>query len=55
MPVVSNTSPLIGLSIIGQLHLLQEQFGEIIIPAAVTQGLKADSDFRGAKLIRQAL
>lgn len=55
MPAVSNTSPLIGLSIIGQLHLLKEQFGEIVIPSAVQSELKADTDFRGAKLIRQAL
>jgi predicted nucleic acid-binding protein len=32
MLVVSNTSPVLNLAIIGQLALLREQFGEIWIP-----------------------
>jgi len=55
MPVASNTSPLIGLSIIGKLHLLEEQCDEVVIPPAVRKELRADSAFRGAKLIQQAL
>ena len=35
MRVVSNTTPLLGLSFIGRIDLLQRLFGEIIIPAAV--------------------
>jgi predicted nucleic acid-binding protein len=35
MPVVSDTSPILGLSSIGHLELLQEQFGEVFIPQAL--------------------
>jgi predicted nucleic acid-binding protein len=35
MIVVSNTSPLINLANIGQLHLLKQLYGEVIIPPAV--------------------
>lgn len=33
--VISNSSPIMNLAIIGQLHLVQELFGEIIIPKEV--------------------
>ena len=44
MRVVSNTSPLINLAWIGQLDLLRELYGELLIPEAVwdeivTQGV----------------
>jgi predicted nucleic acid-binding protein len=35
MIIVSNTSPLINLANIGQLHLLQQLYGQVIIPPAV--------------------
>jgi uncharacterized protein len=35
MIVVSNTSPLINLANIGQLQLLQQLYGQVIIPPAV--------------------
>lgn len=35
MKVVSNTSPLIGLSNIGQLEILRDVFGEVVVPPAV--------------------
>lgn len=35
MTVVSNTSPIISLAAIGQIHLLQELYNRIIIPQAV--------------------
>jgi hypothetical protein len=35
MRVVSNTSPLINLANIGQIHLLQQLYGQVIIPSAV--------------------
>ena len=39
MVVVSNTSPLSNLAIIGRLGLLQEQFGTVLVPGAVRQEL----------------
>jgi predicted nucleic acid-binding protein len=33
--VISNSSPIMNLAIIGQLHLVQELFGKIIIPKEV--------------------
>jgi predicted nucleic acid-binding protein len=33
--VVSNTTPLIGLAVVGQFDLLRQLFGRIIIPEAV--------------------
>jgi hypothetical protein len=55
MAVVSDTSPILALSAIGQLDLLKEQFGKVLIPEAVQTELKTDTDFRGTKDIRQAL
>lgn len=42
MRVVSNTSPILNLSIIGYHLLLQEQVGEIWVPSAVLQELRRD-------------
>jgi len=39
MRAVSNTSPLSNLAIAGQLHLLQRQFQEVVIPDAVDEEL----------------
>ncbi|MBN1454361.1 MAG: DUF3368 domain-containing protein [Anaerolineales bacterium] len=55
MAVVSNTSPILALSAIGHLDLLEEQFGEVLIPETVQTELKVETDFRGTKNIRQAL
>ena len=41
MPVVSNSSPLIGLEQIGQLDLLHSLFGEIFIPDGVAAEVSA--------------
>lgn len=35
MPVVSNTSPVSNLAVIGRLSCLQDQFGTILIPSEV--------------------
>ena len=35
MSVVSNASPLIGLARIGELELLRQLYGELVIPEAV--------------------
>ena len=37
MIVVSDSSPIISLSMIGQLHLLQQLYSEIVLPQAVYQ------------------
>ena len=55
MPAVSDTSPILGLAIIGHLNLLQEQFGEIYIPQAVLAELKVNENFHGAPVIQTAL
>ncbi|MDA0867589.1 MAG: DUF3368 domain-containing protein [Cyanobacteria bacterium] len=55
MPVVSNTSPILNLAIIGQLNWLRQQFGTIQIPPAVLDELKVDDDRPGSPLIRAAL
>lgn len=36
-PVISNSSPLIGLHRIGQLHLLHQLFGQLVVPPAVVR------------------
>ena len=47
MPVVSNTSPVLNLAIIGQLSLLHEQLGEVWIPTAVLEELRVEEDMPG--------
>lgn len=39
--VVSDTSPIRALEFIGQLHLLEELFGEVYVPPAVEAELRA--------------
>ena len=41
MRVVSNTSPLSNLAILGRLELLQRRYGTVRIPTAVAQELAA--------------
>ena len=55
MPVVSNTSPILNLAIIGQLSLLQDQFGEIWIPPGVLDELRVEEDLPGSRVIREAI
>lgn len=55
MAVVSNTSPILALSVIDHLDLLWKQFDEVLIPEAVLAELKTDTDFRGTQVIRQAI
>jgi hypothetical protein len=55
MPVVSNTSPLLNLAIIGQLSLLQRQFGKITIPPAVLRELRLKEDLPGSQAVRESL
>lgn len=53
MKVVSDASPLIALSAIGRLSLLQHLFPEIVIPAAVHREIQAE-DRPGASEVLQA-
>lgn len=55
MPVVSNTSPILNLAIIGQLELLHQQFGQVQIPLAVLSELKVQEDRPGSREIQAAL
>jgi predicted nucleic acid-binding protein len=55
MPVVSNTSPILNLAVIGKLSPLHDQFGEILIPNAVPEELRIQEDLPGCQAIRDAL
>jgi len=55
MRVVSNTSPILNLAIIDQLHLLREQMGEIHVPPAVVEELRVEESLPGSAAVRQAL
>jgi uncharacterized protein len=35
MPIVSNTSPITNLAAIGKIHLIEQLYGDIVIPSAV--------------------
>ena len=54
MQVVSNTSPLSALSIIGRLGLLRSQFGTIRIPMAVWTELSRLEHASGKQALEQA-
>lgn len=55
MLVVSNTSPILNLAIIGQLELIRQQFGQVQIPLAVLSELKVLEDRPGSKEIQSAV
>ena len=54
MTVVSNTSPVSNLAIIGRLDLLQEQFTTLLIPSAVQVELEALDHAKALEFVRQA-
>ena len=54
-PVVSNTSPLLNLAIIGQLHLLFQQFDKVVIPTAVHRELQLETNLPGTYPLQQAI
>ncbi len=45
MKTISNTTPIISLSSIGQVEILKELFQEIIIPQVVYEEIKAKQGF----------
>ena len=54
MLVISNTSPLLNLAIINKLHLVREQFIEIIIPNAVLNELRINENIPGSSQLKEA-
>jgi len=55
MPVVSNTSPLLNLAIVGRFSLLRDQFREIWIPPGVFEELRVKEDLPGTQSMREAI
>ena len=55
MLVVSNTSPLLNLAIIGQLSLLRQQFGQILMPTGVLEELRVEEALPGSAQLRDAI
>lgn len=41
MIVVSNTSPIVNLAVVGGLHILRDLFHEILVPSAVQEEISA--------------
>lgn len=48
--VISNSTPLIILSKIGELEILKNLYGEIIIPQAVFEEVTSKNDYAKLKL-----
>ena len=44
--VISNTTPIISLALIGHLELLKELYGEVVVPSAVTVEILAAGQLR---------
>jgi predicted nucleic acid-binding protein len=55
MRVVSNTSPILNLAIVGRLDVLRQQFGTVSIPREVHEELRVDEQLPGCEEIRKAL
>ena len=55
MPAISNTSPLLNLSIIDHLFLLPQQFRQVYIPTAVLTELKVDEPRPGSVYLQDAI
>jgi len=54
MLVVSNTSPILNLAIIGRLDVLRKQFEIVWAPPAVIAELRSEQDLPGSAAIREA-
>jgi uncharacterized protein len=55
MPVVSNTSPLLNLAIIGHLELVLHQFKEIWIPPGVLEEFRLGENLPGCQGVSAAI
>lgn len=53
--IIADASPLIALAMIERLDVLEKLYQQVIIPVAVKQELKLDSDMSGAKQLQQAI
>jgi len=55
MPIVSNTSPLLNLAIIGELELVRKQFPITLIPPAVVEEFRFGKNRPGSETLRRAV
>lgn len=55
MRVISNTSPVLNLAIIGELSLLKAQFGNVLIPSAVLEEFRVPEKRPGCDAITKAM
>lgn len=55
MPVVSNTSPLLNLAVIGELELVRRQFSSVLVPPAVVDEFRLDTEQPGTSALSRAL
>lgn len=55
MLVVSNTSPILNLAIIGYLNLIKDQFAQVIVPPGVLAELKINEDRPGSLAMQAAI
>lgn len=55
MPPVSNTSPLLNLAIIGELELVRTQFRSVLVPPAVVDEFRLESERPGTSALNHAL
>ncbi|OGV71693.1 MAG: hypothetical protein A3K19_20650 [Lentisphaerae bacterium RIFOXYB12_FULL_65_16] len=53
--VVSNTSPVLNLALIGHLDLLRQQFGAVTVPRAVLDELRLEDGLPGNEAINRAM
>jgi predicted nucleic acid-binding protein len=53
--IVADAGPLIALARIQRLSLLQQLYGEVLIPAAVQRELQLDTHRPGAQVLTQAI
>jgi len=51
MLVVSDTSPVLNLAIIGRLDFLHQQFGTVWLPQAVIEELRSEQDLPGSAAV----
>jgi len=54
-PAVSDSGPLIAFAISGQIFLLKELFGKILIPPAVLEELRLDTGLPGGSILAKII